>query len=92
MLHDPSTARTIDIEALRWNGLSMQSEGQNMTDHGKLMLEEVEIMVERHGLTPQAASDLRKAAQTMRDIGGSLAQNGQRMVDYADQMRRMVGR
>ena len=92
MLHDPSAARTIDIEALRWTGLSMQSEGSNMLQHGQLMNEEVDIMVTQHGLTSQAAADLRKAAQTVGEIGGILRRNGQTMIEYSDQVRKMVGR
>lgn len=57
MIHDPSRARTTDIEALRWNGLSMQGEGQNMADHARVMAEEVKLMVERHGLQGQALTD-----------------------------------
>ena len=51
MLHDPRAARTIDFEALRWTGLSMESEGQNMIEHGNVMQEEVESSwLRMHGL------------------------------------------
>lgn len=91
MLHDPSKARTVDVEALRWNGLAMRGEGQNMLDHAQIMTEEAELMIERHGLQGQAATDLRAAAATMRQVGGYLMQNGQGMMDYADRIRRSMG-
>lgn len=49
MLHDPSRARAVDLEALRWNGLAMQAEGRMMAEHGQLMVEEAELMVARAG-------------------------------------------
>ena len=33
MIHDPSNARQVDTEALRWNGAAMRDEGRNMTAH-----------------------------------------------------------
>lgn len=91
MLHDPSKARSVDIEALRWNGLAMQGEGQNMVDHAGVMAEEAEAMIQRHGLQGQAADDLRAAARTMREVGGRLTENGTQMVEYADRIRRSMG-
>jgi len=91
MLHDPSRARAVDLEALRWNGLAMQAEGRMMAEHGRLMLEEAELMVARHQLDGQAAADLRQAAQTMREVGSHLEGNGQAMIDYADRLRRSLG-
>ena len=91
MLHDPSRARQIDLEALRWNGMAMRGEGQIMTDHGRVMAEEVEVMVARHGLQGPTAADMRQAAQTMSEVGGHLMQNGQAMMDYADRIRRSMG-
>lgn len=91
MIHDPSKARGVNIEALRWNGLAMRGEGQNMIDHAAIMAEEVELMVQRHGLQGQAAADLRRAVEVMRQAGGHLKQNGQAMIDYADRLRRSMG-
>lgn len=91
MLHDPSRARGVDLEALRWNGLAMRAEGQNMADHGRVMVEEAEVMVTRHQLQGQAAADLLQAAQTMREVGGHLTGNGQAMIDYAERLRRSLG-
>jgi hypothetical protein len=91
MLHDPSRAREIDLQALRWDGLAMRAGGQNMAEHGRVMAEEAEVMVARHGLEGQAAAELRQAAETMRVVGGHLAQNGQTMIDYADRLRRSMG-
>lgn len=91
MLHDPSKARDVDLEGLRWNGLAMRAEGQTMAEHGQVMAEEAEVMVARYGLTGQAAADLRQAAQTMREVGGHLAGNGQEMIDYADRLRQSLG-
>ena len=91
MLHDPSRATGSDTEALRWNGLAMRGEGQNMTDHASVMTEEVALMIERHNLQGQAAADLRAAVQTMRDVGATLTKNGQEMLDYADRLRRSLG-
>jgi len=91
MLHDPSRAREIDLEALRWNGLAMRGQGRNIIEHGRLMAEEVELMIPQHGLDGQAANDLRQAAATMQRVGGYLEQNGQAMIDYADRLRRSLG-
>ena len=91
MIHDPSKASRVDVQALRWNGMAMRGEGQNMIDHARIMAEEVELMVERHGLQGQAAADLRQAVQTMGEVGGHLMQNGQEMMDYADRIRRSMG-
>lgn len=62
-----------------------------MTSHGQVMAEEANTMVERHNLQGPAAADLRGAAQTMRDVGARLAQNGQAMSNYAGQLRRSLG-
>ena len=91
MLHDPSDAKELDLEALSWNGEAMQAEGRTMVNHGRLMAEEVELMVERHNLDAPADADLRAAAQTMIDIGGTLEQNGKEMVDYAARIRKSLG-
>jgi hypothetical protein len=91
MLHDPSRARSIDLEALRWNGLAMRAEGRNMAEHGALMIEEVQLMSARHGLDVRAASELSEAVMTMQVVGGHLEQNGQAMIDYADRLRRTMG-
>jgi hypothetical protein len=91
MLQDPTRAREVDLQALRWNGLAMRAEGQNMAEHGQVMAEEVEVMLARHGLEAQTAAELRQAARTMREVGGHLAQNGQAMLDYAEQLRRSMG-
>lgn len=90
MLHDPRGARQVDLEALRWAGLGMQGEGQNMAEHGRLMAEQVELMVAKHNLDAPGATDLRQAARTMDEVGGHLMQNGQAMVAYADQLRRAM--
>ncbi len=92
MLHDPSQAREIDIDALRWTGLSMQSEGGNMLEQGRRMNQALDGMLTQHALTPPAVAELRQAARTIGEVGGHLQGNGQAMVDYADNLRRMVGR
>lgn len=91
MLHDPSQARAMDLEALRWNGLAMRAEGQTMAEHGRVMTEEIDLMVARYGLSGHGDADVRQAAQTMTEVGATLRQNGQRMVDYADQFQRSLG-
>lgn len=92
MLHDPSRARQIDLEALRWNGMAMRGEGQIMAEHGRIMAEEVEVMIARHGLQGQTAADMRQAADVMREVGGHLMQNGQEMMEYAERLRRSMGK
>lgn len=91
MLSDPSNAKQVDLEALRWTGEAMQSEGRNMRDHGKTMAEEAELMVQLHGLTGQPADDLRQAARTMIQVGDQLDSNGQEMVAYAERLRQTLG-
>ncbi|MCC6178775.1 MAG: hypothetical protein IT305_26005 [Chloroflexi bacterium] len=91
MLHDPSRAREVDLEALRWNGLAMRAEGRNMADHGRNMAEDMELMIGRHGLNGLAAVELRQTAVTTNQVGGYLEQNGQSMIDYADRLRQSMG-
>jgi hypothetical protein len=92
MVHDPSQVRTpMDMEALRWNGLSMEAEGRAIADHGRAMLDQVDAMSAHHPVDPQTANVLRHAAQTMEIVGNNLEQNGQAMRDYADRLRRSLG-
>lgn len=91
MLHDPSKARGVDLEALRWNGLSMQSEGADMADHAQLMEDQVALMLAQHKVDDPAAAALRAAAATLRQTGEHLQQNGQVMVAYADRLRANLG-
>lgn len=91
MLHDPSRASQVDLEALRWNGEAMRAEGRTMADHGRVMGEQVEVMVARGALQGTAADDLRNAARTMVTVGGTLEQNGNAMIAYADQVRKSLG-
>jgi hypothetical protein len=93
MLHDPSGARAVDLEALRWNGLAMRSEGAAMADHGRVMAEEVDVMMRLsdHGLDAATADELRGAATSIERAGRGLEQNGQTMIDHADRVRRSLG-
>lgn len=91
MSQDPRRARSVDIEALRWVGLSMRGEGQNMIEHARVMAEEVERMIQWHGLSPQAAAELRQAVETLLRAGNDLSQNAQAMLDYVDRLRRGMG-
>lgn len=91
MLHDPGRARAADLEALRWSGLAMRSEGENMAEHGQLMADEIALMVAQHKLDAAVEAGLRQAAETLRAVGGHLQQNGQAMVNYADRLRRSMG-
>lgn len=91
MIHDPSNAREVDLEALRWNGEAMLAEGRNMVDHGRLMVEEVDVFTGRHPLDPQTAEELRLAAKTLQRVGRQLEQNGQDMIEYAERLRRSLG-
>lgn len=91
MIHDPRGARSVDLEALRWNGQAMRSEGRTMAEHGLVMAEEVALMVNLHRLSDDAASDLRSSTQTMIDVGQRLEQNGNEMIDYTDRLRRRMG-
>lgn len=91
MSQDPRRARSIDVEALRWAGLSMRGEGQNMVEHARVMAEEVERMIQWHGLPPQAAAELRQAVETLLRTGNDLSQNAQAMLDYVDRLRRGMG-
>jgi hypothetical protein len=93
MLHDLKQAdsRGVDMEALLWNGQSMIAEGSNMSEHGKVMSEDVEWMVEQHRLQDRAVADLRAVAQAMQSVGSHLAGNGQEMVDYVERFQRSLG-
>ena len=92
MLHDPSNARGIDIEALRLNGASMQAEGRLMIEHGQQMADDVTAMVEHHDLDATALDELRAATEAMATAGGHLEQNGIAMTTYADEISQALGR
>ena len=70
----------------------MRADGRAMADHGRVMAEEVEVMIARHGLSGDAALALRQAARTMQDVGSTLEQNGQSMLDAGDRINRSLGR
>jgi hypothetical protein len=91
MIHDPSKIGSASPEDLRWNGEAMRAEGHAMADHGRLMTDEVEFMVARHGLSGDDALALRQAASTMQDVGTTLEQNGQGMLDAAERINRSLG-
>lgn len=91
MLHDPKGAGAADLQALRWNGQAMRAEGKTMAEHGRVMAEEAEAMIARHALPGPAADELRRAARTMREVGGHLESNGQAMLDYAERLRWSMG-
>jgi hypothetical protein len=91
MLHDPSNAGHVDLDALEWNGEAMRAEGRLMARHGLVMAAQAEQMISRHGLQGQAATDLRTAAATLGLFGGQLEVNGKEMVDYAQQLRKSLG-
>ncbi len=86
MLHDPRGAT--DLEALRWNGLSMRDEGRNMVDHGQRMAEDLGRMRSQHRLDADAENELAEAAAQMRTVGAHLEANGQAMIDEADRLSR----
>lgn len=91
MLNDAAQGRAVDTETLRWNGMAMQSEGRTMTEHARVMDEEIDLMIARYGMNPQTATDLRGASQTLRDTGNRLTANGQTMIDYANRLRQSLG-
>src|SRR6266567_7337214 len=69
MLHDPSKARAIDIEALRDDGNAMQGEARNMVEHARVMGQTIDLMVAKHQVDDQIAADMRQAAQVLNDVG-----------------------
>lgn len=93
MQHDPTRSRTLDLGALRRNGLAMRSEGAAMAEHGRVMREEIEVMMRLgdHGLDAATGDDLHAAAFTVERAGRGLEQNGQAMIDHADRIRRGLG-
>jgi hypothetical protein len=91
MLHDPSKAGAIDIEALRDNGLAMQSESQNMVAHAHVMAQAINVMVAQDMVDDQIAADLRRAVQILGEAGNQLGQNAQQMVEYANRLHQSLG-
>ncbi len=91
MLHTASQGNTVDIDALRWNGMAMQGEGQTMTVQATLMAQQIDWMTPQHSLNAQTATDLWQATQTLTDAGNRLTANGQAMMDYANRLRQSVG-
>ncbi len=91
MLHNATLGNSVDIDALRWNGLAMQSEGQSMSLHARLMAQEIDWMTPQHNLNAQTATDLRQAAQALADASDRLTANGQTMMEYANRLRQSIG-
>lgn len=91
MLHDPSKASAINIDALRDDGLAMQGEARNMVEHAHVMAQFVDVMVAQHMVDDQTAADLRQAVQVLGDVGNRLGQNAQQMVDYANRLHQSLG-
>jgi hypothetical protein len=91
MLHDPSRARSVDLDALRWNGEAMQGEGKHMLEHVRAMNEDLAVMAALHQVDQSTASELRAAVEAVSAAGTHIAQNGRAMVDYADRTRRSLG-
>jgi hypothetical protein len=91
MLHDPSKAGAIDIEALRDDGLAMQSESRNMVAHAHVMAQAIDVMVAQHVVDDQTAAELRRAVQVLGDVGNRLGQNAQQMVEYANRLHQSLG-
>jgi hypothetical protein len=91
MIHDPSKIGAASPNDLRWNGEAMRADGRAMAEHGGIMTEEVEVMVARHALPVDDALALRQAARTMQDVGTTLEQNGQGMLDAAARINRSLG-
>ena len=60
-------------------------------EHGRIMAEDLGVMMSRHPVADQTTANLRQAAQAMRDAGEHLAANGQAMIDYAERLRQNVG-
>jgi hypothetical protein len=95
MAHDTAwlqRARRVDIEALRWNGEYMRDEGGRMVTHAMEMWRQVETMGSEHSLDRQTATELQTATQTLMAAGEHARQSGQSMIDYADRLRRSIGR
>lgn len=91
MLHDPSKASAINIDALRDDGYAMQSEAQNMLAHAHVMTQLVDVMVAQHMVDDPTATALRQAALTLGDVGNRLGKNAQQMIDYANRLHRSLG-
>lgn len=91
MLHDPSKATAVNIEALRDDGLAMQGEARNMVQHARVMGLTIDLMLARHQVDDQTAAELRQATQALKDAGNRLVKNAQQMINYADRMHRSLG-
>ena len=67
--------------------------GAAMAEHGRVMVEEVEVMMRLsdHRLDATTGDGLRAAAVAIERAGRGLEQNGQVMIDHADRMRRSLG-
>ncbi len=91
MVIDPK-ASSVNPDTVRWVGLAMRGEGQTMIEHARVMTEEIDVMIAQNMLAGPDGDALRQAAQTLRDVGGRVTQNGQAMVDYADRLNRSLGK
>jgi len=91
MVIDPK-APSVDPDTVRWNGLAMRGEGQTMIEHARVMTEAIDVMIAQNMLAGPDSDVVRQAAQTLRDVGGRVTQNGQAMADYADRLNRSLGK
>lgn len=91
MVHDPSTARELNLQSLRGNGLSMAAEGEAMAAHGEEMLAEVERLRREGALSEAVADELSASARALIEAGDALARDGERMWEYAENLLRSIG-
>lgn len=88
MIHNPNQTGSLNLQALRWDGQGMVSEGETMAGKGLIMAEEIEQMVKQGHLDPVGpeTDELRQSAQLLHNTGLQLARNGGDMLDYADRL------
>ena len=91
MVHDPRSARELNLQNLRGNGMSMAAEGQAMIEHGKEMAAEVDQLRQAGALSEATADKLTASASTLMDAGEALVRDGEQMREYAERLLQSIG-
>ena len=92
MVHDPATARRVDLYNLLGNGIVMTEEGQAMTAHARDMISQAEQLRDDGTLPADVAERLITEGQAVVDAGQALEQDGERMQRAAEDLLRSIGR
>lgn len=92
MIHDPNKARELDVANLQANGLTMETEGQAMADHGRAMLAQIDQLRIDRSLPSSIADDLTARGNELITTGDQMERDGKQMQEYAKDLEQSLGK